>query len=241
MMFKVRRPNRAKLPASRPLTLLARAQELIARAPQLFKKTIVSINLAKASAEQILSVTTGCFANTSGGIPELGLGDAEINMIFNAWERHLVLYQNAKSLRRKAHFMYVRGRANLRSGRCAAEQMRGRAICGREDVRPSTCAVGQCAAEKMCGRAHVRPLRPQGEFRGSPPDNPPATSFIAQTDIVFELASLARRPQGGFGGSPPDNTRMPAERHSFATLISLVPPPTSYNPLIAQMGFSRLV
>jgi len=40
------------------------------------------------------------------GIPELGLGDAEQTMIFNAWERHLLLWNNSRRLRNHAHFMY---------------------------------------------------------------------------------------------------------------------------------------
>ena len=81
-------------------------RELLARAPQLFNKHILCVNLVDATAEQILTTVTGCFANSSGGIPELGLGDAEQTMVFNAWERHLLLWHNAKMLRERAHFMY---------------------------------------------------------------------------------------------------------------------------------------
>ena len=81
-------------------------KELISRAPQLFFKTILSVDLVNASAEQTLTTVTGCFANSNGGIPELGLGDAEQTMIFNAWERHLLLWNNSRRLRNHAHFMY---------------------------------------------------------------------------------------------------------------------------------------
>jgi len=42
-------------------------KELISRAPQLFFKTILSVDLVNASAEQTLTTVTGCFANSNGG------------------------------------------------------------------------------------------------------------------------------------------------------------------------------
>ncbi|GMI17618.1 hypothetical protein TrLO_g4439 [Triparma laevis f. longispina] len=81
-------------------------KELLSRAPQLFQKTILSVDLVKASAEEVLTAVTGCFASTTSGIPELGLGDAEMNMVFNAWERHVILWNNAKIIRNRAHIMY---------------------------------------------------------------------------------------------------------------------------------------
>ena len=38
---------------------------------------------------------TGCFSQ-SGGVPELGLGNAEVNVIFNTWMLHLTLCENAR-------------------------------------------------------------------------------------------------------------------------------------------------
>ena len=49
----------------------------------------------------MLEVITGCFSATSG-VPELGLGNAEVNVVFNAWNLHLTLCQNAKSFRTKS-------------------------------------------------------------------------------------------------------------------------------------------
>jgi hypothetical protein len=65
------------------------------RAPQLFRKQIVSVDILTDSEEQTLEVITGCFAQT-GGVPELGLGNAEVNVILNAWNLHLTLVDNAK-------------------------------------------------------------------------------------------------------------------------------------------------
>ena len=82
-------------------------KELLSRAPQLFQKTILSVDLVEASAEEVLTAVTGCFASTTSGIPELGLGDAEMNMVFNAWERHCILWTNAKIIRNRAHLLYA--------------------------------------------------------------------------------------------------------------------------------------
>lgn len=82
-------------------------KELATRAPVLFKKTVVTVDLVKDSAESVLTTVTGCFAAGSGGIPELGLGNAETNMIMNAWKRHLLLWKNAVSLRKNAHIMFA--------------------------------------------------------------------------------------------------------------------------------------
>ena len=69
---------------------------LAERAPQLFRKNVVSVDILTESEEQTLEVITGCFA-AQGGVPELGLGNAEVNVIFNAWNMHLLLSKNAKS------------------------------------------------------------------------------------------------------------------------------------------------
>ena len=81
-------------------------KEISSRAPILFKKTIVTVDLIQDSAEGVLTTVTGCFAAGGGGIPELGLGNAEGNMIMNAWKRHLILWKNSVAIRRNAHWMF---------------------------------------------------------------------------------------------------------------------------------------
>ena len=65
------------------------------RAPQLFRKHVVSVDILTDSEEQMLEMITGCFA-AAGGVPELGLGNAEVNVVFNAWNLHLTLCENAR-------------------------------------------------------------------------------------------------------------------------------------------------
>jgi hypothetical protein len=66
------------------------------RAPQLFRKNVVSVDILTDTEEQTLEVITGCFA-AAGGVPELGLGNAEVNVVFNAWNLHCTLCDNALS------------------------------------------------------------------------------------------------------------------------------------------------
>jgi len=69
-------------------------RSLADRAPMLFRKNVVSVDVLKETEEQVLEVITGCFAQ-AGGVPELGLGNAEVNVIFNTWRMHLDLCENA--------------------------------------------------------------------------------------------------------------------------------------------------
>jgi len=75
-------------------------RELMHRAPLLFQKTIVVVDLVKDSAEEVLSTVTACFASSFSGVPELGIGNAESAVVYNAWKRHLVLYENGVNLKR---------------------------------------------------------------------------------------------------------------------------------------------
>ena len=70
-------------------------RSLAERAPMLFRKNIVSVDILTRSEEEMLEVITGCFAQ-AGGVPELGLGNAEVNAIFTAWWMHLTLCENAQ-------------------------------------------------------------------------------------------------------------------------------------------------
>lgn len=65
------------------------------RAPHLFRTTIVSCDILTDNEEQTLELITACFAS-NGGLPALGLGNAEVNVIFNAWKLHITLCENAR-------------------------------------------------------------------------------------------------------------------------------------------------
>merc|ERR1740138_1933990 len=68
--------------------------DLAARAPGLFSKTIVTVDLITDTAEDALSKLTAAFEGQSG-VPELGLGNAEAQVVTLAWRRATVLHQNA--------------------------------------------------------------------------------------------------------------------------------------------------
>ena len=82
-----------------PEMLMMRA--LAERAPMLFRKNVVSVDILTESEEQVLEVITGCFAQ-AGGVPELGLGNAEVNVIFTTWMLHLTLCENARRFHRRS-------------------------------------------------------------------------------------------------------------------------------------------
>ena len=81
-------------------------QELAQRAPLLFRKTIVAVDLVVDTAEDVLSTLTGCFASIDGGIPELGLGSAQTSAVLNAWIRYLTLRRSATMFRSRADVLY---------------------------------------------------------------------------------------------------------------------------------------
>ena len=70
-------------------------RSLAERAPQLFRKSIVSVDVLVESEEQVLDTITSCFA-TTGGVPALGLGNAEVNVVASAWRAHMTLSANAR-------------------------------------------------------------------------------------------------------------------------------------------------
>ena len=69
--------------------------EVWQRSPEFLMKQVQMADVMKRSAESLLDLFTGCF---SGGcsIPELGLGNAETKVVATAWNRHLLLFNNAK-------------------------------------------------------------------------------------------------------------------------------------------------
>jgi len=68
--------------------------ELQERAPMLFSQTVVDVDIFKDSSDTTLSNISCCFGG-GGGVPELGLGNAEKLCIITAWKRHLILWFNA--------------------------------------------------------------------------------------------------------------------------------------------------
>ena len=77
-------------------------KQLKARAPNIFRKTVVSVDLIHDTEDDILETITACFSAVDGGLPELGLGDAEAMVVRSAWKRHMTHYANAKQYRRRS-------------------------------------------------------------------------------------------------------------------------------------------
>ena len=70
--------------------------ELYQRAPDYLRRQLHTKDVMKQNAEDLLDLYTECFSGGGGGIPELGLGSAEVKVVATAWNRHLLLYNNAR-------------------------------------------------------------------------------------------------------------------------------------------------
>ena len=55
----------------------------------------------------MLQTITGSFASAGGGLPELGLGAAETNVVLSAWSRHLALSKTARYFKWRATLVTV--------------------------------------------------------------------------------------------------------------------------------------
>uniref|UniRef100_A0A7S3X487 SMODS and SLOG-associating 2TM effector domain-containing protein n=3 Tax=Emiliania huxleyi TaxID=2903 RepID=A0A7S3X487_EMIHU len=89
------------------LTQVMMMKELRERAPSLYRTTVVSVDLVKDTSEDILETITACFSAVDGGMPELGLGDAEAMVVRSAWKRHFAHFENAKRFRKRSVFFNV--------------------------------------------------------------------------------------------------------------------------------------
>ena len=85
-------------------------KELHQRAPMLLRTSIVSVDTMRDTSEDVLSAITCCFSS-GGGIPELGLGEAETLCILTAWQRHLSCWANATRFGRTADALWFAGAA----------------------------------------------------------------------------------------------------------------------------------
>ena len=53
----------------------------------------------------MLQIITGCFSGSGGGVPELGLGNAEVVVMYSAWSLVRVLYKNATWFKRASDLL----------------------------------------------------------------------------------------------------------------------------------------
>ena len=81
-------------------------KDLHQRAPMLLRNTVVSVDVMRDTSEDFLNTLTCCFSG-GGGIPELGLGEAEVLCVMTAWKRALSLSTSAKSFGQTATAIYA--------------------------------------------------------------------------------------------------------------------------------------
>ena len=68
--------------------------EIWQRSSEFLVKSIKTADVMKHDAEMLLDLFTNCFSSASAP-PELGLGNAQKKVVQTAWNRHLILYNNA--------------------------------------------------------------------------------------------------------------------------------------------------
>ena len=68
--------------------------EIWQRSPDFLMKQCQTADVMKKDAEKLLDIFTGCFSSP-GSPPELGLGNAQKKVVATAWNRHLILFNNA--------------------------------------------------------------------------------------------------------------------------------------------------
>eukprot|EP00746_Dinoflagellata_sp_MGD_P150596 gnl/MRDRNA2_/MRDRNA2_82436_c0_seq2.p1 gnl/MRDRNA2_/MRDRNA2_82436_c0~~gnl/MRDRNA2_/MRDRNA2_82436_c0_seq2.p1 ORF type:complete len:1083 (+),score=205.85 gnl/MRDRNA2_/MRDRNA2_82436_c0_seq2:86-3334(+) len=85
---------------------IAEMQRLVKRAPEVMRKSVVVVDVLKETPEQVVEKVTGAFASGGKGLPELGLGSAEEDIVLDAWKTHMILTSNAKRFRRWGDFFY---------------------------------------------------------------------------------------------------------------------------------------
>jgi hypothetical protein len=88
------------------ISAVAQLQNLVRRAPEEMRKSVVVTDILSGSPEQVVEQLTSCFASGGKGLPELGLGSAETDVVLDAWQAHIVFTSNAKRFRRWGDMLY---------------------------------------------------------------------------------------------------------------------------------------
>merc|ERR1719199_1747140 len=74
-------------------------QDLEKRAPDTMRKSLVVVDGLREGPEEVVERLTGCFASAGLGLPELGIGTAEEDVVIEAWKMHMTLTKNMKRFR----------------------------------------------------------------------------------------------------------------------------------------------
>ena len=79
--------------------------EIWQRSPDFLMNQCQRADVMKLSAEDLLETFTNCFSGGAGGVPELGLGPAQTKVVQTAWNRHLILFNNAAMYSKRSWIM----------------------------------------------------------------------------------------------------------------------------------------
>jgi uncharacterized membrane protein YhaH (DUF805 family) len=89
------------------LTDLIFVVDLFKRAPRFMRKSVVGLDVFGLSTEDVAESLSRCFSSTTLGLPEIGIGSAEEDVVVQAWELYFVLMTTAKTKRSWAHGIYT--------------------------------------------------------------------------------------------------------------------------------------
>mmetsp|Transcript_49993 Transcript_49993/g.89748 ORF Transcript_49993/g.89748 Transcript_49993/m.89748 type:complete len:1089 (+) Transcript_49993:33-3299(+) len=87
-------------------SLVETMQRLEARAPEKLRRAYAIVDVLTDSAETMVEKVTECFASGGVGLPELGLGSAETDILLIAWHSCMVFDRAAQRFKWKGEFMY---------------------------------------------------------------------------------------------------------------------------------------
>eukprot|EP00746_Dinoflagellata_sp_MGD_P142839 gnl/MRDRNA2_/MRDRNA2_75748_c0_seq1.p1 gnl/MRDRNA2_/MRDRNA2_75748_c0~~gnl/MRDRNA2_/MRDRNA2_75748_c0_seq1.p1 ORF type:complete len:1059 (+),score=185.89 gnl/MRDRNA2_/MRDRNA2_75748_c0_seq1:157-3333(+) len=88
------------------LPCVAQFQRLEKRAPEVMRRSVAVVDLLQDTPEQVVEKVTGCFASGGKGLPELGLGTAEEDIMLSAWQAHMTFTSNSHRFRCWGDFFY---------------------------------------------------------------------------------------------------------------------------------------
>lgn len=82
--------------------------DVLSRSPTLFEAYIVAADIINLSQEDVLNTISQVFSDGGkSGIPELGVGNAEDLVVYNGWQRHVVLFENSIKYKSDANRIYM--------------------------------------------------------------------------------------------------------------------------------------
>eukprot|EP00746_Dinoflagellata_sp_MGD_P163095 gnl/MRDRNA2_/MRDRNA2_90964_c0_seq1.p1 gnl/MRDRNA2_/MRDRNA2_90964_c0~~gnl/MRDRNA2_/MRDRNA2_90964_c0_seq1.p1 ORF type:complete len:1135 (-),score=217.83 gnl/MRDRNA2_/MRDRNA2_90964_c0_seq1:81-3485(-) len=91
------------------VSTVSQLQNLVKRAPEAMRSCVAVVDILRENPEQVVDKVTACFASGGRGLPELGLGSAEEDVVLHAWKTHMTFTKNTYDFRRWADIFFYLG------------------------------------------------------------------------------------------------------------------------------------